>query len=131
MTADVTFDFERQRRIGLSEAVFCSGKTPEQIGEIIALARGRLSPLLLTRLAPDTVLALAEDDRAGLDYDPRSHTAILGPWRAPEGDPPVAVVTRSVVGVTSARGRASGSLRHRPGLDFAKRTTRHGRHELR
>jgi NCAIR mutase (PurE)-related protein len=103
MTADVTFDFERQRRIGLSEAVFCSGKTPAQIGEIIALARGRLSPLLLTRLPPDTVQALAEDDRAGLDYDPRSHTAILGPWRAPEGDPPVAVVTAGTSDLRVAR----------------------------
>ena len=87
MARDVTFDFERQRRIGLSEAVFCEGKSPAQIGEIIALARDRSSPLLLTRLASDVLTALAADDQASLDYDPRSRTAILGPWQAPEGAP--------------------------------------------
>ena len=41
MASDVTFDFERQRRIGLSEAVLCAGKSPAQIGEIIGLSRAR------------------------------------------------------------------------------------------
>ena len=58
MASDVTFDFERQRRIGLSEAVFCEGKSPAQIGEIIALSRARATPLLLTRLVPDTLAAI-------------------------------------------------------------------------
>ena len=31
MAPDVNFDFQRRERIGLSEAVFCLGKTPEQI----------------------------------------------------------------------------------------------------
>jgi NCAIR mutase (PurE)-related protein len=93
MAGDVTFDFEREHRIGLSEAVFCSGKTVAQIGEILALARARGKPLLLTRLTPDAAASLASEDRVGLDYDPRSHTAILGPWQPPKGDPRVAVVT--------------------------------------
>ena len=33
MAPDVNFDYERRERIGLGEAVFCLGKTPEQIGE--------------------------------------------------------------------------------------------------
>jgi NCAIR mutase (PurE)-related protein len=103
MAADVTFDFERQRRIGLSEAVFCSGKTAGQIGEILALARGRNSPLLLTRLTPEAAAALSDADRAGLDYDPHSHTAILGPWQPPAGAAQVAVVTAGTSDVRVAR----------------------------
>jgi pyridinium-3,5-biscarboxylic acid mononucleotide synthase len=103
MASDVTFDFERQRRIGLSEAVLCEGKSPAQIGEIIGLARTRASPLLLTRLAPETVTLLATDDQAALDYDPRSHTAILGPWQPPDGDPRVAVVTAGTSDLRIAR----------------------------
>jgi len=100
MAAEFTFDFERQRRIGLSEAVFCSGKTTTQVSEILVLARARKSPLLLTRLTPEAAAALADEDRAGLDYDPPSHTAILGPWQPPGGDPQVAVVT---AGTSDAR----------------------------
>jgi pyridinium-3,5-biscarboxylic acid mononucleotide synthase len=103
MASDVTFDFERQRRIGLSEAVLCEGKSPSQIGEIIGLARARSSPLLLTRLATETVTLLAADDQAALDYDPRSHTAILGPWQAPQGDALVAVVTAGTSDLRIAR----------------------------
>jgi pyridinium-3,5-biscarboxylic acid mononucleotide synthase len=103
MASDVTFDFERQRRIGLSEAVLCAGKSPAQIGEIIGLSRARSSPLLLTRLAPEVLAALSADDQAGLDYDPRSHTAILGPWQAPAGAPRVAVVTAGTSDLQVAR----------------------------
>jgi hypothetical protein len=103
MASDVTFDFARQRRIGLSEAVFCPGKSPAQLGEIIGLSRARATPLLLTRLAPDALAALPADDQAALDYDPRSHTAILGPWRAPAGEPNVAVVTAGTSDLRVAR----------------------------
>jgi pyridinium-3,5-biscarboxylic acid mononucleotide synthase len=103
MASDVTFDFERRRRIGLSETVLCQGKSPAQIGEIIGLSRARSSPLLLTRLAPDVLAALAADDQTALDYDPRSRTAILGPWQAPDGAPQVAVVTAGTSDLPVAR----------------------------
>jgi NCAIR mutase (PurE)-related protein len=103
MASDVTFDFERQRRIGLSEAVLCAGKTPAQIDEIIGLSRARGSPLLLTRLEPETVALLAADAQAALDYDPRSHTAILGPWQPPAGEPRLAVVTAGTSDLRIAR----------------------------
>jgi pyridinium-3,5-biscarboxylic acid mononucleotide synthase len=103
MGSDVTFDFERQQRIGLSEAVLCEGKSPAQIGETIALSRARATPLLLTRLAADALAALSADDQAGLDYDPRSRTAILGPWLAPEGEARVAVVTAGTSDLPVAR----------------------------
>ena len=87
--SDITFDFQRRDRIGLGEAVLCAGKTPEQIGEAIALAQARRASLLLTRLTPDVLGRLAPAEQASLDYDPRSHTPILGHAATmPGGAPP-------------------------------------------
>ncbi len=47
---DVVFDYARTARIGLGEAVFCEGKTAEQIAAILEGARERGVGLLLTRL---------------------------------------------------------------------------------
>ncbi len=101
--ADITFDFQRRERIGLSEAVLCAGKSAAQIGEAIALAQGRDTPLLLTRLTPEMVSELTPDELAALDYDPDSRTAILGPVPAPSGAPPVAVVTAGTSDLPVAR----------------------------
>ncbi len=89
----IVFDFGRQARIGLSEAVLAAGKTPAQIARLLALARDRGLPLLLTRLGPESFEALDPTDRAAIDYDPLSGTAIQGPWEAPAGEPRVALVT--------------------------------------
>jgi NCAIR mutase (PurE)-related protein len=93
MAPEINFDFDRRERIGLSEAVFCQGKTPAQIGEAITIAQARDLSLLLTRLEPDAFAALAAPAQAALEYDPPSRTAIAGASRRPEGDPLVAVVT--------------------------------------
>jgi hypothetical protein len=103
MAPDVNFDFDRRRRIGLGESVLCLGKTPAQIGETIALAQARQASLLLTRLAPETVAALAAPAQAALDYDPASRTAICGPWRPPDGEPLLAVVTAGTSDLPVAR----------------------------
>ncbi len=103
MPADITFDFQRPERIGLSEAVLCQGKTPAQIDEALALAAARDVPLLLTRLAPDQLGRLAAPHRAALDYDPLSRTAIAGSWRPPAGEPRVAVVTAGTSDLPIAR----------------------------
>jgi pyridinium-3,5-biscarboxylic acid mononucleotide synthase len=103
MAPEVNFDFQRRERIGLSEAVFCIGKTPEQIGEAIKLAQAHGVPLLLTRLAPETFATLPLPAPASLDYDPLSRTAIFGPWRAPAGQPVLAVVTAGTSDLPVAR----------------------------
>jgi NCAIR mutase (PurE)-related protein len=72
---DFVLDFQRPGRIGFGEAIFCAGKTAEQIDAIVRQAEGR-SALLLTRLASD-VHALLET-RHLLQYDPLSRTAFLG-----------------------------------------------------
>jgi hypothetical protein len=83
--------------------VLCLGKTPAQIGETIAMAQARQAPLLLTRLFPATVAALAAPAQAALDYDPASRTAICGPWRRSSGEPVVAVVTAGTSDLPVAR----------------------------
>jgi pyridinium-3,5-biscarboxylic acid mononucleotide synthase len=103
MAPEVNFDFQRRERIGLSEAVFCPGKTPEQIGEAIELAQAHRVPLLLTRLAPETFATLPPPAQASLDYDPSSRTAIVGPWRPPAGEPALAVVTAGTSDLPVAR----------------------------
>ena len=101
--ADITFDFQRRERIGLSEAVLCTGKTSTQIGEAIGLARARRASLLLTRLTPELLAHLPPPEQAALDYDPRSRTAILGAVRPPGGEPQVAVVTAGTSDLPVAR----------------------------
>jgi NCAIR mutase (PurE)-related protein len=101
--ADITFDFQRRERIGLSEAVLCTGKSAAQIGEAIALAKGRKTSLLLTRLTPEMVSELTPAELAALDYDPHSRTAILGEVPAASGEPPVAVVTAGTSDLPVAR----------------------------
>jgi hypothetical protein len=103
MAPDINFDFQRPERIGLSEAVLCLGKTPEQIAEAIATAEARGVPLLLTRLSPGAFATLPPSAQAALDYDPRSCTAILGPWRPPAGEPALAVVTAGTSDLQAAR----------------------------
>jgi hypothetical protein len=103
MAPDVNFDFQRHERIGLSEAVFCLGKSPEQIAEAIAAADAHGVALLLTRLAPETFATLPPPAQAALDYDAASRTAIRRPWRAPAGEPVLAVVTAGTSDLPVAR----------------------------
>jgi hypothetical protein len=101
--SDITFDFQRRERIGLSEAVLCTGKTPQQIGEAIGLARARRASLLLTRLTPEAFSRLAPGEQASLDYDPMSRTAVLGTLPKVGGEPQVAVVTAGTSDLPVAR----------------------------
>lgn len=78
MTADFTLDWDREQRTAAAEAVFCSGKTVDQIAAILRSADGRR--LLLTRLTSEVASTLPADLVGRLDHDPTSETAI---WGAP------------------------------------------------
>ncbi|MFV0301628.1 MAG: nickel pincer cofactor biosynthesis protein LarB [Paracoccus sp. (in: a-proteobacteria)] len=85
---DIRFDWQRQARTGIPEAVLAEGKSPDQLARILDAARARAAVLFLTRLAPEVAAMLGD-----LDYDPVSRTAILGtPARRPETDGQIAVV---------------------------------------
>ena len=87
---DIRLDLEREQRIGIAEAVFCAGKSTDQIARIIAqdLARRRL----FTRLAEAQHAALPEPARARLDYDSLSRTAVLGTIEPPALPARIAIV---------------------------------------
>jgi NCAIR mutase (PurE)-related protein len=89
---EVQFDFDRQGRIGLSEAVLCEGKSVAQVEHIVSLFSERSEPLLLTRLAAELFGSLGTGCRGQLDYDPVSRTAIVGECPVATGPARVAVV---------------------------------------
>lgn len=93
MSAGFVHDAERAARIGLPEAIFCASKTAEQLAAIVAELARTAPRALLTRLAPEQLAALPEGQRALLDYDPLSRTAVLGGLPVPAGPARVAIVT--------------------------------------
>src|SRR5262249_13003302 len=70
-------DWQREARIGVGEAVYCGGKTAEQILRILALADERKHSLLLTKLDPTRFAELGAGAERRLDFDPLSQTAVL------------------------------------------------------
>ncbi|TXM99127.1 nickel pincer cofactor biosynthesis protein LarB [Methylobacterium sp. WL64] len=98
---EFTLDFARPERIGLEEAIFCAGKSPEQIDAILAAARERGASLLLTRLDPEKFSRLGHAAR--LDYCPVSRTAVFGQGPPVAGPARVAVVAAGTSDVPVAR----------------------------
>ncbi len=90
--SEVTLDFQRTARIGFDEAIFCQGKTVDQLTEILDTAKARGASLLLTRLSVQQHQALPAAYREGLDYESHSRTAVFGGWPRPEAKSRVAVV---------------------------------------
>jgi NCAIR mutase (PurE)-related protein len=98
---EFTLDFARPERIGLEEAIFCAGKSAEQIDAILAAAADRGASLLLTRLDPEKRDRLREAE--GLDYCPVSRTAVFGQAPSITGPARVAVVAAGTSDVPVAR----------------------------
>ncbi len=86
---EVRLDWARGARTGVPEAVFCEGKSVEQISRILADADALERSLLLTRLLPQQLDALSGP---ALDYDPASRTAILNRGLPEPRDRGVAIV---------------------------------------
>lgn len=86
-------DFEREARTGLSEAVFCISKRPDQIVGIMERFQQKARPCLLTRLTPEKYSQLPAVWREQLDFDPLSHTAFLGDIKATPRPYEVAIVS--------------------------------------
>ena len=99
----VTLDTARRERLGIDEAVFCAGKTTEQITVIIERFAPAGATALLTRLSQEQLSELPIAQRERLDYDSVSRTAFLGEVAPPEGEPRVAVVSAGTSDVGVAR----------------------------
>jgi len=105
MTAAEEFQLDegRDARIGLSEAVYCAGKSAQQIAAILDHAQRGGRSLLLTRLDEVKLALLPEHHRATVNYDPVSRTAFTGPLRPPAQPARIAVVTAGTSDVPVAR----------------------------
>lgn len=111
MRDDVVFDFARAERIGLSEAVFCAGKSPEQIAAILEGAREREAGLLLTRLDAAKLAALPGALAEQLDWCKLSQSAFFGPLQPIAVNGQVAIVAAGTSDAPVAR-EAARTLRH-------------------
>jgi NCAIR mutase (PurE)-related protein len=109
--SDVVFDFDRAARIGLNEAVFCEGKSAEQIATILADAQTRGVGLLLTRLDAGKLAALPPGLTADIDYCSVSRTAFFGPLPPLRITGKVAIVAAGTSDSSVAR-EAAHTLRH-------------------
>ncbi len=109
--SDVVFDYARTARIGLGEAVFCEGKTAEQIVRILEGARERAVPLLLTRLDNALLKQLPPALAVAIDYCLLSRTGFFGALRPDPVANMVAVVSAGTADAPVAR-EAARTLRH-------------------
>ena len=76
----VLFDHARAARIGLPEAVFCQGKSPDVLRELLeTFCKGSGQSVLFTRLAPEVFYGLPKKLQKGLDYHELSRTAFAEP----------------------------------------------------
>ena len=74
----IKLDWERRRRLGFDEAVFCAGKSIAQISEILDQVAAAEERMLLTRLDEAMFEDLPDIHRKALDFDPVSKTAFFG-----------------------------------------------------
>jgi NCAIR mutase (PurE)-related protein len=99
---DVNLDFERQRRTGLAEAVFCEGKSIDQLRTICDTIVAEEKSMLFTRLSQAQYDALSHSHTGILDYDAVSRTAFHRHGGS-EHRLPLAVVTGGSSDVPVAR----------------------------
>nr|BAL56335.1 hypothetical protein HGMM_F36B04C38 [uncultured Acetothermia bacterium]BAL60124.1 hypothetical protein HGMM_OP4C760 [Candidatus Acetothermum autotrophicum] len=79
-----TPDLDRERRCGVAEAVFCLGKTPEQIAAIMRELRTKTEPVLATRATPEQARAVRELLPDAI-YHEQARLLTLGAPKAPKG----------------------------------------------
>ena len=89
---EITFDFDREQRLGLPEAVLCAGKTADQITHILVAAKTRNHSLLLTRLVPE-MRGHIDPGKKLIHYDAVSQTGFFGHQPGPARSGSVAIVS--------------------------------------
>jgi len=103
ITDEIVLDTLKDRRVRISEAVFCAGKSPAQIVVIVEHAKAKGISLLLTRLDATRFDELAVSHRETFDYDPVSSTAFAGAPHPIVEPKRIAVVTAGTSDVPVAR----------------------------
>ena len=100
---DFRLDWDRPARTGISEAVLCEAKSPEQIDAIAQHAVGLGRRLLFTRLSAKKFSRLEVSVRERLDFDAQSRTAVLGELPDPHPGARVAIVAAGTSDLPVAR----------------------------
>ncbi len=78
----VRLDFDRENRTGLAEAVYCQGKSREQLVTICETLKTSGRPMLFTKLTSDQYDSLKQEiSEDFLGYDPVSQTAFHQPYQ--------------------------------------------------
>lgn len=103
MSTEFTLDWDRNARTGIPEAVMSEGKSPQQLDAIAMAAAERNRRLLFTRLSINQVELMQHVASAMLDYDPASHTAILGGGAALSPSTDMCIVTAGTSDSSVAR----------------------------
>jgi NCAIR mutase (PurE)-related protein len=74
----IKLDLDREKRIGLDEAVYSESKSAAQLSALVEHASRHRQRRLFTRLSQQQFDALPARHRRLLDYDPVSRTAVFG-----------------------------------------------------
>lgn len=83
-------DLHRATRQGAPEVIYGAGKTPAQIAGIAAaMQKNGVSPILITRLSPESAAIVAQS--VPLDYRADARLGIIGEIPAPDGSGTVVV----------------------------------------
>ncbi len=101
--SEVNLDFDREKRLGFGEAIYCAGKSHEQIEVILSQAVQHDGRFLLTRLAPEKFARLDGSARGSMDYDPVSKTGLYGAVNPITTPAQVAILTAGTSDVPVAR----------------------------
>jgi len=101
--SEINLDFDRSKRIGLDEAIFCQGKSVDQLNTILDIGHERESALLLTRLEVGSYSSLKQHHQSCIDYDPVSRTGFFGAPKARARKERVAIVTAGTSDIPVSR----------------------------
>jgi len=102
-TPEFKLDFARGERLGLDEAIFCAGKSVDQIERILLEAETHSHRFLLTRFEPAQFAALSGHLKKTIDYDPVSRTGIFGEARPVAPLVRIGVLTAGTADIPAAR----------------------------
>lgn len=100
---EIKLDFDRRNRTGLAEAVFCTGKSIEQLLTICRQLQAEQQTMLFTRLRKNIFEQIETELPGFLDYEPVSKTAFCGDSIAANTPSQVAVVTGGTSDVPIAK----------------------------
>lgn len=101
--SDINLDFDRSKRIGFDEAIFCQGKSVDQLNTILDIAKERKLGLLLTRLELSLYSGLKKDHLSRIDYDAVSRTGFFGEIKARKQTECIAIVTAGTSDIPVSR----------------------------